>query len=341
LFASTNCVTSSHRTAHLLVGKDPIAGKFKVASKRSVVIVSLRRLQSLLLNHVSLQQLETMPALTSVEFMGSAYQAAGAPPPLPPQAAQGPSASASSSNQPAGSASSAKMKPDPSPSGIYAKMPSKPDLSPPGSDAKMPSKPDLSPPGSDAKMPSKPDPSLSGSDAKMPSKPDPSPSGNAAIGGASSNTRAIVPIIQSNNESTDIVPRTEKKAKFTIPRPGVNGAVAGVLSGKRFVLTGVFPEVGGGTGLSRGKDRTRDMIESFGGQVTSAVSGKTDFVVVGQDPGRSKVTQADKRGVPLIDLISLHRLLMGQSSLEATASAPPPRITNFSAGYAGQKRIAY
>ena len=319
-------MTSSHRTAHLLVGKDPIAGKFKVASKRSVVIVSLRRLQSLLLNHVSLQQLETMPALTSVEFMGSAYQAAGAPPPLPPQAAQGPSASATSSNQPAGSASSAKMKPDPSPSGIYAKMPSKPDLSPPGSDAKMPSKPD---------------PSLSGSDAKMPSKPDPSPSGNAAIGGASSNTRAIVPIIQSNNESTDIVPRTEKKAKFTIPRPGVNGAVAGVLSGKRFVLTGVFPEVGGGTGLSRGKDRTRDMIESFGGQVTSAVSGKTDFVVVGQDPGRSKVTQADKRGVPLIDLISLHRLLMGQSSLEATASAPPPRITNFSAGYAGQKRIAY
>ena len=321
-----NCVKSSYRTAHLLVGKDPVAAKFKVASKRSVVIVSLRRLQSLLLNHVSLQQLETMPALTSVEFLGSAYQAAGAPPPLPPQAAQGPNASESSSKQPADSASSVKMKPD---------------LSPSGNDAKMPSKPDLSPPSSDAKMPSKPDPSLSGSVAKMPSKLDPSPSGNAAIGGASSNTRAIVPIVQSNNESTDVVPRTEKKAKFTIPRPGVNGAVAGVLSGKRFVLTGVFPEVGGGMGLSLGKDRTRDMIESFGGQVTSAVSGKTDFVVVGQDPGRSKVTQADKRGVPLIDLISLHRLLMGQSSLEATASAPPPRITNFSAGYAGQKRIAY
>ncbi len=298
-----------------------MAGKFKVANKRSVVIVSLRRLQRLLLNHVSLQQLETMPALTSVDFMGGAYQAAGAPPPPPPQAAQGPSTCALSSKEMADSASAAKT----------AKMPLKPDPSPSGNCAKTTSKLDPSSPGSDAKMLS---------DAKMPSR-HPSPPGNAAIGGASLNTRAIVSIIQSNNESTDVVPHTGKKAKFTIPRPGANGAVPGVLSGKRFVLTGVFPEVGGGTGLSLGKDRTRDMIESFGGQVTSAVSGKTDFVVVGQDPGRGKVTQADKRGVPLIDLISLHRLLMGQSSVEATASAPPPRITNFSAGYAGQKRIAY
>jgi hypothetical protein len=314
---------SSYRAAHLLVGKDPVAGKFKGAGKRSVVIVSLRRLQGLLLNHVSLQQLETMPELTSMEFMGSAYQAAGAPPPLPPHAAQGTSASASSSKQPADSASPAMA------TATAAKMPPKPDPSSSGIAAKMPSKLDSSPSGNATKMPLKPDPS-------------PSPSGNAAVGGASSNIHAIVSRVQSNNESTAVVPHTGKKAKFTIPRPGVNGAAsADLLSGKRFVLTGVFPEVGGGTGLSLGKDRAKSMIESFGGQVTSAVSGKTNFVVMGQDPGRSKVTQADKRGVPLIDLISLNRLLMGQSSIEATASAPPPRITNFSAGYAGQKRIAY
>ena len=117
--------------------------------------------------------------------------------------------------------------------------------------------------------------------------------------------------------------------------------MAGVLNGKRFVLTGIFPEVGGGTGLTLGKDRTKDMIESFGGVVTSAVSGKTDFVLMGQEPGRSKVSKADERGIPLIDLIVLNRLLLGQATLEATASAPPPRITHFSAGYAGPKRIAY
>mmetsp|Transcript_2374 Transcript_2374/g.5232 ORF Transcript_2374/g.5232 Transcript_2374/m.5232 type:complete len:93 (+) Transcript_2374:1488-1766(+) len=90
-----------------------------------------------------------------------------------------------------------------------------------------------------------------------------------------------------------------------------------------------------------GKDRTKGMIESFGGRVTSAVSGKTDFVLVGRDPGRGKVSQADQRGVPLIDLLSLSRLILGHSTLEGVANDLPPRITNFSAGYSSQKRIAY
>jgi len=46
-------------------------------------------------------------------------------------------------------------------------------------------------------------------------------------------------------------------ARFIIPRPGVGGAVAGALGGKTFVLTGVFPEVGGGAGLDLGKARVR------------------------------------------------------------------------------------
>jgi len=164
----------------------------------------------------------------------------------------------------------------------------------------------------------------------VPSKMDPPPSSNA-----------IVPAIPTNNESTDVVPRAAKKVKFTIPRPGVDGGVAGVLNGKRFVLTGVFPEVGGGTGLSLGKDRVTSMIESFGGVVTSAVSGKTNFLLVGAEPGRSKVSKADEKGIPLIDLIALNRLLLGQATIEATASAPPPRIDSFSAGYAGQFRLGY
>ena len=164
----------------------------------------------------------------------------------------------------------------------------------------------------------------------VPSKMDPPPSSNS-----------IVPAIPTNNESTDAVPRAAKKVKFTIPRPGVDGGVAGVLNGKRFVLTGVFPEVGGGTGLSLGKDRVTSMIESFGGVVTSAVSGKTNFLLVGAEPGRSKVSKADEKGIPLIDLIALNRLLLGQATIEATASAPPPRIDSFSAGYAGQFRLGY
>jgi hypothetical protein len=45
----------------------------------------------------------------------------------------------------------------------------------------------------------------------------------------------------------------KKKPKFTIPSPGMDGAQDGCFTGLRFVLTGVFPQVGGGTGLNMGK----------------------------------------------------------------------------------------
>lgn len=79
-----------------------------------------------------------------------------------------------------------------------------------------------------------------------------------------------------------------KRTHFEMPRPG--GAVSKTaLKGKTVVLTGTFPEVGGGTGLTLGKDRVKSMVESFGGKVTSAISGQTDILIVGKEPGASKV----------------------------------------------------
>ncbi|MEW6663881.1 MAG: NAD-dependent DNA ligase LigA [Thermodesulfobacteriota bacterium] len=60
------------------------------------------------------------------------------------------------------------------------------------------------------------------------------------------------------------------------------------LAGKSFVLTG------GLDSLSR--DEARQLIEDLGGRVTSSVSKKTDFVVVGKDPG-SKYDNALKLGI--------------------------------------------
>jgi DNA ligase (NAD+) len=60
------------------------------------------------------------------------------------------------------------------------------------------------------------------------------------------------------------------------------------LSGKTFVLTG------GLDSLSR--DEARTLIEDLGGRVSSSVSKKTDFVVVGKDPG-SKYDSALKLGI--------------------------------------------
>jgi DNA ligase (NAD+) len=62
----------------------------------------------------------------------------------------------------------------------------------------------------------------------------------------------------------------------------------GPLQGKTLVITGTLPT------LSR--DRARQMIEQAGGKVSNSVSGKTSYVVVGEDAG-SKLAKARELGI--------------------------------------------
>lgn len=127
--------------------------------------------------------------------------------------------------------------------------------------------------------------------------------------------------------------KPKEKRGLVVPKPGVGNAKAGTLIGATMVLTGIFPELGGGCGLNLGKQRAKALVESFGGRVTSAVSGKTTHLLVGQEPGFSKVSQArQKPGVQLIGLGHLVDSLEGKGSLE---DAPFPKITSFSTGYRG------
>ena len=66
----------------------------------------------------------------------------------------------------------------------------------------------------------------------------------------------------------------------------------GDLVGKQFVLTGTLSEFS--------RDEAKEKIESFGGRVTSSVSKKTDYLVVGKDVG-SKLEKAQKLGLIIID----------------------------------------
>jgi len=72
------------------------------------------------------------------------------------------------------------------------------------------------------------------------------------------------------------------------------------LAGKTFVFTG---------GLERhSREQAGEIVVSHGGKVSSSVSKKTDYVVVGSDPG-SKFEQAKKLGVEILDEAGFEKLL--------------------------------
>jgi len=72
------------------------------------------------------------------------------------------------------------------------------------------------------------------------------------------------------------------------------------LLGKTFVLTG---------GLTRmSRDEARAAIQRLGGRVSASVSKKTDYVIVGADPG-SKYEDARRLGVPVLDEDAFRALL--------------------------------
>lgn len=74
----------------------------------------------------------------------------------------------------------------------------------------------------------------------------------------------------------------------------------GPLEGKTVVLTGTLPV------LTR--EEAAALVKSAGGKVTSSVSKKTDYVVVGDNPG-SKLAKAEKYGTEILDEASLRELV--------------------------------
>jgi len=67
-----------------------------------------------------------------------------------------------------------------------------------------------------------------------------------------------------------------------------------------FVLTGTLEKYS--------RSQATEIIESLGGRVTGSVSKKTDYVVLGKDPG-SKYDKAVKLGIKIIDEKEFERLI--------------------------------
>jgi NAD-dependent DNA ligase len=93
-----------------------------------------------------------------------------------------------------------------------------------------------------------------------------------------------------NTRSTSVVKaevplsqRLNKRNRFSFPKPDSRGAKVGCLENSIFVLNGHFPEVGGGTRSSMGKEKLNRIIESFGGAVSSTLTSKTSYLIVGHE----------------------------------------------------------
>ena len=99
--------------------------------------------------------------------------------------------------------------------------------------------------------------------------------------------------------------QSNQKEIIRLRELGVGMAIKGKtvgekLSGKQFVLTGSLEFFT--------RHKAKEKIAALGGRVTSSVSKKTDYVVVGADPG-SKAEKAKKIGIEIISENKLKKIL--------------------------------
>jgi DNA ligase (NAD+) len=57
------------------------------------------------------------------------------------------------------------------------------------------------------------------------------------------------------------------------------------------------------------RDEAKAALEALGAKVSDSVSSKTTALVVGEEPGRSKLTKAERAGVPILAESDLDSLL--------------------------------
>jgi DNA ligase (NAD+) len=86
----------------------------------------------------------------------------------------------------------------------------------------------------------------------------------------------------------------------------------GPLVGKTFVITGTL------SSMTRGQ--AEDRIKMLGGAIASGVSKKTDYVVVGADPG-SKLEKAQKLKIAILDETAFLKLLGEEGKLPMAPTA--------------------
>jgi DNA ligase (NAD+) len=90
--------------------------------------------------------------------------------------------------------------------------------------------------------------------------------------------------------------RLKDQARYAGPKP---------LAGKTIVLTGAFQKYS--------REQLKSLLTDLGAKVASSVSNKTDYVIVGADPG-TKADKAQELRRPILDESGLEKLISGSVS---------------------------
>ena len=86
------------------------------------------------------------------------------------------------------------------------------------------------------------------------------------------------------------------------------------LSGKSIVISGVFTK--------HSRDEYKALIEKNGGKNVGSISGKTSFILAGDNMGPSKLQKAEKLGVPLVDE-AMFLEMIGETNAESESATTP------------------
>jgi replication factor C subunit 1 len=111
------------------------------------------------------------------------------------------------------------------------------------------------------------------------------------------------------NQEKKTVPNAHLREQKIEEHPGSDTCLFGLT----FVITGVLD--------SLERNDAEDLIQRYGGKVTKAVSGKTSYLVVGEEPGESKLKKVNAKTTKIISEDELFALIVHRTATGAGGGA--------------------
>ena len=118
-----------------------------------------------------------------------------------------------------------------------------------------------------------------------------------------------------NEENLAIIQRLRDKGLQMSLSEEQTAGRTNILEGKSIVISGVFTH--------HSRDEYKALIEQHGGKNVGSISGKTSFILAGDNMGPSKLQKAEKLGVQIVSEDEFLSMIEGGTSVENNTSVPP------------------